>query len=172
MTGPERVPELTAAVVVGVLADPTRVQVLGAVALGARGAAEVAERAGLPTRTAAQALAKLVAVGLVDPGGGVRRDALRALAVSGPTPGAQDGPDELRAFLRDGRVTGFPAQPGRRLRLLEHVVMAFELDRDYREPEVNAVLDAQLDGPDHATLRRYLVDARLLLRAHGVYRRG
>lgn len=166
-------PVLTADAVVGLLAEPDRLAVLAAVVLGAREPAELAQRTGLAVPAAVRAHQKLRTAGLLAVDGTVDTAALRALASTRPSSGADDdGPDELRAFLRAGRVTGFPAQPGRRRRLLEHVVAAFEPDRDYREPEVNAVLETRLDGPDRATLRRYLVDARLLVRADGIYRRA
>jgi hypothetical protein len=83
-------------------------------------------------------------------------------------------PDELRtlrAYLVDGRLTTMPAQPKKRdivLRfLLERV---FTEDREYPEKEVNQRL--ALFHPDVAALRRYLYDAGLVDRDHGLYRRS
>lgn len=45
----------------------------------------------------------------------------------------------------------------------------FEVGRDYPEREVSELLAA--DAPDHATLRRLLVDHGLLERRGGIYRR-
>jgi hypothetical protein len=52
------------------------------------------------------------------------------------------------------------------------VERAFERGRDYDEPAVDERLRAWCeDGEvDHAALRRYLVEAGLLLRGSGVYR--
>jgi hypothetical protein len=50
------------------------------------------------------------------------------------------------------------------------VAGAFAPDREYSEDEVNQIL--QSVHSDHATLRRYLVDAGLLRRERGVYRRA
>jgi hypothetical protein len=50
-----------------------------------------------------------------------------------------------------------------------HLASRFEPDREYGEDEVNRVLQGV--HSDHATLRRYLVDAGLLRRDRGVYRR-
>jgi hypothetical protein len=83
---------------------------------------------------------------------------------------AFDGPSELAAFFRNGRLETIPAGRARRQTLLLHLASTFEPGRDYEEPEVNRIL--QSVHSDHATLRRYLVDAGLLLRERGVYRRA
>lgn len=135
------------------------------------------EVTGLDQRAVATALRKLEAGGLVegDGAGGYRPvvDAFRAAARSVAPPAEEHGyADErvesvVRAFVRDGRLTGVPAQAGRRRVLLEHVVQSFEPGRDYSEKEVNVVLQAwSADSPvDHVALRRYLVDEGLLTRA-------
>jgi hypothetical protein len=83
---------------------------------------------------------------------------------------AFDGPPELAAFFRNGRLETIPAGRERRQALLVHVAGAFARDREYGEDEVNRIL--QNLHSDHATLRRYLVDAGLLSRERGVYRRA
>jgi hypothetical protein len=83
---------------------------------------------------------------------------------------AFDGPPELAAFFRDGRLETIPAGRERRQALLVHVASVFAPDREYSEDEVNRIL--QNVHSDHATLRRYLVDAGLLRRERGVYRRA
>jgi hypothetical protein len=82
---------------------------------------------------------------------------------------AFDGPPELAAFFRNGRLETIPAARDRRQALLVHVANRFETGREYAEDEVNRIL--QDVHSDHATLRRYLVDAGLLQRERGVYRR-
>jgi hypothetical protein len=77
----------------------------------------------------------------------------------------------LRAFVRDGRLTGIPARERKRrviLRWLRHA--AFADPGPWPEPEVNARV-ARVH-PDASALRRYLVDAGLLEREVGLYRRG
>jgi hypothetical protein len=82
--------------------------------------------------------------------------------------GLSDPPEQVRAFIQDGRITVYPKKPERRLLLLEHVVQEFEPGRYYPEAEINTVLKAAAE--DHATLRRYLVETELLSRtADGVY---
>jgi hypothetical protein len=82
-----------------------------------------------------------------------------------------DPPDQLRAFIRDGRITALPAKRTRRLLLLDQVVQAFEPGRTYPEAEVNQILKAIFD--DHCALRRYLIDEEFMSRtADGLYWRA
>jgi hypothetical protein len=82
-----------------------------------------------------------------------------------------DPPDQLRPFIRDGRITAIPAKRTRRLLLLDQVAQAFEPGRTYAEPAVDEILKAVFD--DHCALRRYLVDDDFLSRtADGVYWRA
>lgn len=83
---------------------------------------------------------------------------------------AFDGPPELAAFFRDGRLETIPAGRERRQAVLTHVAARFAPGREYGEAEVNGILQAV--HSDHATLRRYLVDAGLLRRERGIYRRA
>jgi hypothetical protein len=71
-------------------------------------------------------------------------------------------PDELRAFIRDGRITTVPAKRTRRLLLLNQVAQAFEPGRKYPESAVDEVLKAIFH--DHCALRRYLVDEAFMSR--------
>ena len=74
----------------------------------------------------------------------------------------------LRAFLdEDGRLVAMPARHRKRLVVLDHVARVFTPGRRYPEAEVNAMLHAF--HPDHAMLRRYLVDDGFLARESGVY---
>jgi hypothetical protein len=73
----------------------------------------------------------------------------------------------LRAFVRDGRLVSVPAARSKRRVVLEHLAMAFEPGVRYAEAEVNVVLRAW--HPDHAALRRYLVDEGFLGRERGEY---
>jgi hypothetical protein len=77
----------------------------------------------------------------------------------------------IRAFIKDGRLASIPAKEKRRLviyRYLRDVV--FTEDRGYPEAEVNQRL--ALFHPDVATIRRGMVDAQLVTRSAGEYRRG
>ena len=76
----------------------------------------------------------------------------------------------LRAFVRDGRLVSIPAKPKKRELLLPFILEeCFPEARDYEEKEVNQRLG--LLHRDVASLRRYLVDAGLMTRDAGIYRR-
>ncbi len=75
----------------------------------------------------------------------------------------------LKAFFRHGRLLKLPVQLKKQRLVLEKIVQAFEPGRAYAEREVNLVL---LDfSDDVATLRRVLVEQKLLERQQGIYRR-
>jgi ADP-ribose pyrophosphatase YjhB (NUDIX family) len=163
--------------VVGLLAEPERLRVVSALALGATTIPEVAAATELDQREVVRALRRLERAGLVSR----EKDQLALRAERFKEAAREAAPDEpgaplsadpatdavLRAFTRDGRITSIPVQRARRRLLLEHVAGSFEPGVRYPEREVNAVLRAWY--PDHATLRRYLVDELLLDRAEGVY---
>ena len=71
------------------------------------------------------------------------------------------------AFLPDGRLVSIPAAQGKRRVVLEHISAAFEPGVKYPERQVDAILRSW--HPDHAALRRYLVDEGLLARDAGFY---
>jgi len=75
----------------------------------------------------------------------------------------------LRTFFQRGRLTGIPAQLKKRQIVIERLAEEFEPDRDYTEREVNQVLVEFHD--DVATLRRGLIEHKLMERDHGIYRR-
>ena len=84
----------------------------------------------------------------------------------------------LRRMLSNGPLTGVPRRREDEELLLRLAAARFEPGREYREPEVNELLESWLAtfcepyGIDHVTLRRGLVDARLLRRdtAGTIYR--
>jgi hypothetical protein len=167
-----------AGTLVGLLADPTRLKVVAALALGAGSLEEVAEASGLPLKDVALAARRLARAGLVGRDGKALElhaerfgAAARAAAEAAPPPERlSDDPAEdavLSAFVRDGRLVSIPAQQSKRRVVLEHLVRVFEPGVRYPEREVNALLAVWHD--DFAALRRYLVDGGLLSRDAGVY---
>jgi hypothetical protein len=76
----------------------------------------------------------------------------------------------MHAFVRDGRLTSLPRRDDMVEAACRFLAGRFERGREYTEREVNELLAD--DAPDHATLRRLLVDRGLLRRSAGVYRRG
>jgi hypothetical protein len=172
---------MDAATIVGLLAEPARLKVVAALALGAGTIEEVSQLTGLPLKDVALAARRLSRAGLV------HRDrhvlalhserfaaAARAAAEAVPPPEPlSDDPAEdavLSAFVRDGRLVSIPAQRAKRLVVLGHLVRVFEPGVRYPEREVNALLAAW--HPDVAALRRYLVDEGLLTRDAGIYWRS
>jgi hypothetical protein len=167
-----------AATLVGLLADPTRLKVVAALALGAVTLQEVADAADLPLKDVALAARRLARAGLVRRDGAaleLRAEqfgaAARAAAEAAPPPQRlSDDPAEdavLTAFVRDGRLVSIPAQQSKRRVVLQHIVRVFEPGIRYPEREVNALLAVW--HADHAALRRYLVDEGLLSREGGLY---
>lgn len=76
----------------------------------------------------------------------------------------------LRAFIVDGRLASIPATEKKRLVILRYLCdQSFTEDRAYPEKEVNQRL--ALYHPDVASLRRYMVDAGIMTREAGEYRR-
>jgi hypothetical protein len=77
-------------------------------------------------------------------------------------------PELWKWFRADGRLERMPAAPTDRRRVLERIAERFERGREYEEREVNVML-SQVES-DFATLRRYLIDERILEREKGRYR--
>jgi hypothetical protein len=167
--------------IVGLLADPTRLKVVAALALGAGTIEDVAQASGLPLKDVALAARRLARAGLVHRDGHTLLlhaerfgAAARAAAAAAPAPEPlSDDPAQdavLSAFVRNGRLTSIPAQRSKRLVVLDHLVRVFEAGVRYPEREVNALLAVW--HPDVAALRRYLVDEGFLTREAGVYWRS
>ncbi|GAA4367720.1 DUF2087 domain-containing protein [Nocardioides caricicola] len=79
--------------------------------------------------------------------------------------------DVLSRFLdAEGRLHTIPSKRAKLLVVLDHVAQVFEPGQRYAEAEVNLVLGRI--HPDHAALRRYLVENGFLDREAGVYWRS
>jgi hypothetical protein len=171
---------VSAADVLAALADSGRLQMLGRIAAaGPAGCDLETASAGAAPRDARRQVARLTAAGLVDSDGARLvaridriRDALEEVAGDGASEAAAGADARVRALFRRGRIVEVPRAPEVRLALLRHVAGRFEPGRTYREQEVNAVLHEAHD--DHVALRRYLVDAGLLVRTDdgAAYRRA
>ena len=74
---------------------------------------------------------------------------------------------QLRVFVKKGRIETMPARQSRRRLLLDKIAQGFEPGVRYPENRVSRFLGAIYD--DYAALRRYLVDEELLSRAGGEY---
>jgi hypothetical protein len=154
------------------LSDPARLSLLARIADAGRAGCSLEAAAGegsAAARSARKQIGQLTAAGLVETRESALvarldriRDALDELAGSGAEDDAAAGPRRVRALFSRGRLVEVPRSAELRLELLRHLAERFEPGRTYREAEVNALLREVHD--DHAALRRYLVDARLLAR--------
>lgn len=181
-------------------ADVRRLRIIGALAAGTGTVGELAHATGLTPAVVNKQLGLLAAVGLVEqraePGAGGtvhalrigqvhelgrRLAALEADAGSGPADVPPTGPDGeplpsddakvLRSFFDGGRLTSIPAHEKKRMVVIRYLRdRCFTEDRPYPEREVNQRL--ALYHADVASLRRHMVDAGLMTREAGEYRRS
>ncbi len=75
-----------------------------------------------------------------------------------------------RFFTPEGRLLDLPTRHVKRRVVLDHVAQRFEPGRRYGWREVDALLKEI--HPDHAALRRYLVEDGFLTRENDVYWRS
>ncbi len=73
----------------------------------------------------------------------------------------------LASFVRDGRITAFPAALRKQLVLLKWIAHQIEPDREFSEKDISAFLTRFHD--DYATIRRELVDWHFMAREAGRY---
>ena len=85
-------------------------------------------------------------------------------------PPREDANRALKRLLANGPLTAVPKRPSDQQLLMSLAAAQFDPRKTYRESEVNETLKAWIatfceqDGIDHVTLRRLLVDSRLLSR--------
>ncbi|HXJ65847.1 MAG TPA: DUF2087 domain-containing protein [Actinomycetota bacterium] len=175
---------ITAEDVLRALADPERLAVAGMLALGPRTAEQIARDAAFPVARVRRHLTRLASAGIasVDEDRRTYRlasDALREAARATAPPrdpgmalGAVDEAEEavLRQWFVGGRLKEIPAKRSKRLVVLNRLALEFDVGVRYPDREVVEVL--KRFHPDHASLRRYLVDEDLLSRDHGEYWRS
>lgn len=176
--GPELLPFFKA------LADETRLQMIGLLAVRPHTVEELAASLRLGPSTVSHHLARLSKVGLVSARAEswfriyrLETQALTRMAAAvhaqaeAPAPAALEGSPFDRKVLEtyldpEGRLVAMPAQQKKRLVILRRLAEAFEPGRRYPEREVNAVLRRTSEA-EYVTLRRYLIDHRLLQREPG-----
>jgi hypothetical protein len=166
------------------LADPERLAIAGALARARHTSAQLAEELGMAISRVRKHLNRLTSTGVVrlaqdrrtyrlDPETlrwaaeqvGPPRQAGLALGAA-----TEDEEAVLRTFFRNGRLTEIPAKASKRRIVLERVALEFEPGVRYNEKEVNVIVGRFFN--DYASLRRYLVDERLLSRERGIYWRS
>jgi hypothetical protein len=167
------------------LANETRLKMLGLLADRERSVGEVAEILALREPTISHHLARLAKAGLVEmrPAGTVHfyrlnREALqrrgrelftpeRVVSLAGLADADAWERRVLGTYLRGGKLTKIPDTRKKRDVVLRWLVTRFEEGKRYPEREVNRIIEQF--HPDFATLRRELVGARLMERESGEY---
>lgn len=137
------------------LADDIRRSVYSAVVLETGTTQEIGERVGIPPAQCAKALAVLKQVALVEKAG------------QSWSAGTEVWRQVAPRRAQPPRPATIPAKQGKRQAFLVSLVPRFSVGQRYPECEVNQILGEV--HPDFAALRRYLVEAGLLLRADGYY---
>lgn len=172
-----------------ILRDPAARRVFGAVVLGARTSSEILRASGLPAAEAAPAIGQLTRSGLLRSDGpgqlGLDEDWLRQAAEEAAEQeaaaeeaaarrAAQEQPDpRLRGYIRFHELLALPDDSEAAFPVLAEVATAtFTPGTPYPEKTVNDLLAdwCQEGQVDVVSLRRALVDARLLDRTSGEYR--
>ncbi len=164
------------------LGNAERLKIAGMLGVESLSAAQLAERLHKPLPDVQAHLEQLLAAGLVRLQGeayALESKTLeylsrQVLAQSQPRSQADEfeGDDYERKvlrdyFARDGSLKALPAQQKKLLVILRHLVRIFEHGQRYPEKQVNELLRRYHD--DTASLRRYMVDNKLLAREKGEY---
>ena len=166
------------------LADPERLAVAGALALGPRTAEDLAAASELPVPRVRRHLNRLASarLAMVEPDRRTYRLAAETLRAAAKTAGPSRDPGlalgavdeaEEAVFLQwfvGCRLKEIPAKCSKRLVVLTRLALEFDVGVRYQEREVNETL--RRFHPDVASLRRYLVDEGLLSRGGGEYWRS
>ena len=166
------------------LANETRLRVIGIVAEGEQSVGSLARRLKLTEATMSHHLAKLAGSGLLtmraegtthyyrlDPEAlqSINKTLLKPAKLLNTPPSASGNSAEdrvLRTFVEDGRITKMPLAEGKRLVILRWILNQLE-DRRYREREISERLKVFFD--DYATLRRELINHGMMKRENGIY---
>lgn len=165
-----------------VIADETRLRILGELAGGERTGTELAGTLDLTPPTISHHMRKLVASGIVTATADSQRqiyaldssfllEARRTPESAGAT-STKPAPKDDRArvlgnFFDGDRLKSIPAKRKQRVIVLQHLMTWFDPDRSYEEREVNDILRRAHE--DVATLRRELVDYGYMTRERGTY---
>lgn len=169
------------------LGDQSRLAIINSLLEKSQYVEEIARRHGLAPSTVSFHLRKLEQAGLVSSrkeqyyvviqaNDAIFDTTLREI-VSAPPVGRelQDGRMEeyrrkvLDTFFRHGTLEKLPTQHKKRLIVLEQFARRFEPGRTYSEQEVTGLIMPLFD--DYCTIRRLLVDERLIWREGATYRR-
>lgn len=161
-----------------VIADETRLRILGLLSERDYSGKELAERLALTAPTISHHMRKLTAAGIVTSSAEAQRqvyslnaDLLRDVRKE-PVATTEQAPLDarektLKNFFDGERLKSIPAQRKQRVIVLQKLLERFEPGRQYPEKEVNEILLTAHE--DYATLRRELVDYGFMVRQNGIY---
>jgi predicted transcriptional regulator len=179
--------EMKLLVVLGrALADQTRIRILGLLSERPMYGQELAKVLDVKPPTVSHHITPLVMAGLVR----VRREnnyhyyeldsegiqhlaesaqhIARLLFASNPLPPRSDERARVVAtFIKNGRLVSIPSQYKKRRYVMEELARSFDWGRLYDEKEINAIL--KVFHEDYASLRRELIDQRIMMRENGRY---
>jgi hypothetical protein len=168
-----------------VMANESRLRLIGYLSNGERSVGELAQLLELKEPTVSSHLAMMKQIGLVTvrADGNVRyyrldRKSLERmskdvfshskLATLVEESGSRTWEDKvLKAFIIDGRIKDDPAQWKKRMVILHWLADKIEPGIRYSEKEFNELIHQY--HADHATWRRYLVEEGLVMREKGIY---
>ena len=167
------------------LSNENRLKIVGILARGECGVAELANLLGVEEPTVSHHLSRLKSVGLVDVRAAgndriYRLDVAKLNEMKGSIMNLEEAAgftDDtryeawerkvLRSFLDDDRIKAVPAGYKKRLAVMKWLVTHFDFDTRYTEKEVNAIINRH--HIDHALWRRLMVDNGLMKREAGIY---
>jgi len=168
------------------LADANRLKIVGLLAGEPHNVEQLAAKLGLSSSTVSHHLARLSETGLVSARAQgyysiyqLETAALETMArrlLTHDTLPAVAADLDVGAFERtvlnnflgpDGRFTALPAQQKKYIVVLNYIARAFEFGVRYTEKQVKEILSRFYEDP--TTLRRSLVDFKLLARESGIY---
>ena len=168
------------------LSDLTRIRILGLLGQRPMYGQELAQVLDVTPPTISHHLQSLVMAGLVKvrrednfryyelDGEGLQRLAestqhiAKSLFAGEPLPPKSDERARVvTTFIKDGRLLSIPAQYKKRRYVMEEIARSFEWGRLYDEKEVSAILRNFND--DFASLRREMIDQRIMMRENGRY---
>ena len=158
------------------LADETRLRIINILAEGDSYVELIATKLELTPATVCYHLKKMEAAGMVNCSraqfyiiyslnGDIFDRPLRDLLITGDTTADKEAAYErevIAAFFKYGRLTRLPAQRKKQEIILREISRRFERDRDYPEPEVNAIIEQVFD--DYCTVRREMIGCGLMTR--------
>lgn len=169
------------------LADETRLRIINILAEGDSYVELIASKLELTPATVCYHLKKMEAAGMVrcsrsqfyiiySLNADIFGRTLRDLLITGDTTVDREAAYErevISNFFKYGRLVRFPAQRKKQEIILREIARRFEPDRDYPEPEVNAIISEVYD--DYCTIRREMIGCGLMTRRavkgeHDLYR--